>query len=221
MNNLEKMYLKHRDVASFSGAYFAYVAELMRALDPRDISAFMQALEDARVGGHTIFIVGNGGSASTASHMGTDFGMAVRKVGNLSEQFRALPLTDHVSIMTAAANDYGYEHIFTKQLEIQYRAGDVLIAISGSGNSPNVVRAAEWVRERGGKVLGLLGFDGGQLERLCDICIVVRTPKGEYGPVEDIHLVLNHMFTAWMHLTFGKHEARERLESPSHELYAL
>lgn len=171
-------------------------------LDHSSISAFMEVLEESRLAHKTIFTAGNGGSASTASHMGTDFGATVFKASTSEFPFRVQPLTDHISMITAIGNDFGYEHIFTKQLEVQYREGDVIIVISASGNSQNVVNAAEWVHARGGKVLGLLGFDGGKLKKMCDVCIVVNTPKGEYGPVEDMHLMLNHMFASWMQFEF-------------------
>lgn len=192
----------HKDIGSFSKAYFLYIGELLGKLNHDDIRSFMEILEDARQAKKTIFIAGNGGSASTASHMGTDFGSAVFKASTPELPFRVHPLTDHVSMITATGNDFGFEYIFTKQLEVQYREGDVLMVISASGNSQNLIEAANWVHSKNGKVLGMLGFDGGKLKNLCDVSIVVNTPKGEYGPVEDIHMVLDHMFTSWMHAKF-------------------
>jgi len=203
MNNLKNIRTKHQDISSFSSAYFSYVGEILKKLNPDDINDFMDALEEARLNGNTIFIVGNGGSAATASHICVDFASAVFKGSASDSPFRALSLTDHTPYITMVGNDFGYEHIFTKQLEVQYREEDILIVISASGNSPNVVHSARFVRERGGKVLGLLGFDGGKLKDLCDVCIVVNVPKGEYGPVEDIHMILDHMFTSWMHARFA------------------
>lgn len=205
MNKLEKLSQDCKNISDFSRVYFSYVSDLLRTLNHDDISAFMDVLEEARLSNKTIFIAGNGGSASTASHIGVDCGSVVFKTPALSESefpFRAQPLTDHIAMITAAGNDFGYEHIFTKQLEVHYREGDILVVISASGSSKNVVKAAHWVHARNGKVLGLLGFDGGTLKDVCDVSIVVKTPKGEYGPVEDIHLILNHMFTAWMYLKF-------------------
>ena len=99
--------------------------------------------------------------------------------------------------MTAIANDVGYENLFLGQLEIHYRPGDKLIAISASGNSPNVVRAVEWVKQRGGRTIGLVGFDGGKLREMCDVVVHVKAASGEYGPVEDAHLILNHILAHW------------------------
>jgi len=224
MNNLEKLFFASQSLQAFASGYFRYVSELLNSLDQDAVGAFMQTLENARVHDSTVFVVGNGGSASTASHIGNDIGMAMVKVAQHHRPYRVLPLTDHVSVMTAVGNDFGYEDIFTKQLAIHYRDGDVLVVISASGNSPNVVKAAEWVRERQGTVLGLLGFDGGKLKELCHVPIIVLTPKGEYGPVEDVHLILNHMLTSWIQQKFVTRTAAVPLgpsTEPSQELYAI
>jgi D-sedoheptulose 7-phosphate isomerase len=206
VNNIEKIFVESQ-IKTFATGYFAYVYELLRALDLDKVNAFMQTFDEARMNGNTIFLAGNGGSASTASHMGNDIGMAVAKVNDEEHQYRVVSLTNDMSLITAVANDYGYEDIFVKQLEIQYRKGDVLVVLSASGNSPNVVKATDWVLQRKGKVLGLLGFDGGLLKEKCEIGIVVNTPKGEYGPVEDVHLILTHMLTSWIHMRFKKQSA--------------
>jgi D-sedoheptulose 7-phosphate isomerase len=201
MNNLEKIYTEHQ-IVGFASGYFRYLAELLRSLPTAAIEDFMAILEEARAKNNTIYVVGNGGSASTASHVATDIGMALEKVKNAGEPFRVMALTDNAALITALGNDYGYDNIFVKQLALHYKDGDALVVISASGNSPNVVKAADWVRARGGKVLGLLGFDGGVLQGKCDVAITAKTPKGEYGPVEDVHLILNHMFTSWLHFKY-------------------
>ena len=118
---------------------------------------------------------------------------------------RVVSLTDGVPLMTAIANDFGYVHIFRRQLEIQYRAGDLLVVISASGNSPNLLEAVGWVKSRGGAVIGLLGFDGGRLASLCDASVIARTARGDYGPVEDVHMVLDHLIMTWFSKDrFGK-----------------
>ena len=90
-----------------------------------------------------------------------------------------------------------YENIFINQLKIHYKEGDCLIVISASGNSPNVLKAVEWVRSKGGKIIGFLGFTGGELLSLCDVSIHIKTKPGEYGPVEDAHLIMNHILAHW------------------------
>jgi D-sedoheptulose 7-phosphate isomerase len=112
--------------------------------------------------------------------------------------FRAVSLTDNVAVLTAIANDIAYADVFVRQLEGLLRPGDVVVAISASGNSPNVVRAIEYARSHGAVTVGLTGFDGGRLKALCDEAVHVATPPGEYGPVEDTHLVLDHLITGYL-----------------------
>ena len=100
-------------------------------------------------------------------------------------------------MITAISNDVGYDTIFVNQLKIHYRDGDCLVVISASGNSPNVLKAAEWVRSKGDTIIGFLGFTGGKLIELCDVKIHVDTLPGEYGPVEDAHLIMNHVLAHW------------------------
>ena len=187
----------------FATSYFQRLAEVLSSIDPQALVAFERTLLHAREHGQTVFVAGNGGSASTATTMANDLGSDVmRKTG--SAPLRILSLSDNNSVLTALANDVGYERVFLDQLRIHYRPGDVLIVISASGNSPNVVRAAEWVKEQQGEVVGLLGFDGGRLLELCDIAVHVRTEHGEYGPVEDAHLVVNHLLAHWLQATLKR-----------------
>ena len=180
----------------FAQRYFSYLSTLLQRLDPSAIAAFLGVLETARHEQRTVFVAGNGGSASTAGHMAADFGCGMQTAG--AQPLRILALTEHTATMTAVANDRDYADVFVSQLRLLYRPGDVLIVISASGNSPNVVAAASWVSAQGGTVLGLLGFEGGKLLELCDVAVHVKTPPGEYGPVEDIHLMLNHLMSLWL-----------------------
>ena len=180
----------------FSTAYVRHLSDLLASLDPSAIAAVADHFMRARAEGRTIFLIGNGGSAATASHMANDLGLC--HTGTSGPAFRALALTDGVPIMTAIGNDFGYAELFTRQLEVHYRPGDVVLAISASGNSPNLLAAATWVRERGGVVLGFLGFGGGALKDMCDASVIARTEHGEYGPVEDVHMILDHLITLWL-----------------------
>jgi len=137
----------------------------------------------------SVFVVGNGGSASTASHMAAD--LAKNTIGPHMRRFRVMSLNDNVSLMTALANDIGYDSVFREQLVNLIQPGDVLIAISASGNSPNVLRAIEYAQSRHAQTIGLLGFDGGRAAQIADKSILVRS--NDYGVVEDAHLVLNHI----------------------------
>ena len=196
MKNLESIILSSADVKQFAGEYIQYLARLLEKLDAEAIAAFVAELEKARVNGSSIFIIGNGGSAATASHMANDLGIGAFCEG--AKPFRAIALTDCTPSMTAVSNDFGYDELFVRQLRTLYRDGDLLVAISASGNSPNIVSAVQWVRGRQGMVIGLVGFDGGKLKALSDIVIQAETPVGEYGPVEDVHMILDHLVYTWL-----------------------
>jgi D-sedoheptulose 7-phosphate isomerase len=209
MNNLDKIYKKTGlDVKSFSKNYVDYLITLLNELDHQKVEECVRELEEARQNGNTIFIIGNGGSASTASHIGNDFGLAVLKTSNKpnNKSYKAMPLTDNVSVISAIGNDSSYNDIFLDQLKVHYRKGDILIAISASGNSPNLLSASNWVNQQGGKTIGWLGFDGGKLKEIVDIPIVVKSPKGEYAPVEDVHLIINHIIVTWMQFNIKEEE---------------
>jgi len=197
MNNLNRFVSEAKNVQGFARAYFNYLGKLLNEIDTEAISEFIKELGTARAQRNTVFIIGNGGSAATASHMANDFGIGA---GNSEEEipFCVLSLTDNVAGMTAIANDFGYDEIFVYQLRTHYRPGDKLIAISASGNSPNVIAAAKWMKQRNGTVIGLVGFDGGKLKDYSDILIHIKTPKGEYGPVEDVHMILDHLIYTWL-----------------------
>lgn len=201
MNNLDKIYQeKGLNAIEFSKSYAEYLITLLHKLDHNGIASCIQHLEKARQNENTIFVIGNGGSASTASHIGNDFGLAVLKKTNkaVNKSYRALALTDNISVISAIGNDSTYDNIFVDQLKVHFRKGDKLILISASGNSPNLIVAAEWFKAQGGTVIGWLGFDGGKLKSIVDLPIVVASPMGEYAPVEDIHLVINHIIVTWM-----------------------
>jgi len=136
-----------------------------------------------------VFTLGNGGSASTASHMAAD--IAKNTIGPNMRRFRVLSLNDNAAMLTALANDLGYEHIFREQLQNFIRPGDLLIAISASGNSPNVINAIRYARERCAETVGILGFDGGEAATMVDVAVIV--PSDHYGVIEDVHLIINHI----------------------------
>jgi len=197
MNNLEKVYKQVNSIGQFSREYFRYLSKVLESIDEDEINKLGDLFESAREGGNTIFVAGNGGSSTTATTMANDIGFDILKKTGVKRAFRILSLVDNNSVVTAIANDVGYENIFINQLKIHYRSGDSIILISASGNSPNIIAAAEWVKSKGGKIIGFLGFSGGKLIELCDIKIHVNTQPGEYGPVEDAHLIMNHVLAHW------------------------
>ncbi|HWP58335.1 MAG TPA: SIS domain-containing protein [Candidatus Acidoferrales bacterium] len=173
--------------------YLEAFTALLRQIDPQAIGRVVRHLRDAVARGATIYVAGNGGSAATASHWVNDLGKATKRPGQAP--LRVMSLSDNVCWLTALANDEGYERVFSGQLENFARAGDVLVVISASGNSANLVKAVELARERGLLTIGFLGFDGGSLISKVDDCIWVATEKGAYGLVESAHSLLCHILT--------------------------
>ena len=197
MNNIYAAYEKSGSFSVFSMKYFKYLSDIQKNMDSNELDMFANEFIQARESGNSIFVAGNGGSAATATTMANDIGFDIIKKTETIKPFRVFALTDNTSVITAIANDVGYENIFINQLKIHYRKGDKLVVISASGNSKNVVLAADWVTSQGGTVLGMLGFDGGALREICDISILVPSLPGEYGPVEDMHLMINHLLAHW------------------------
>jgi D-sedoheptulose 7-phosphate isomerase len=143
----------------------------------------------------TIFIIGNGGSAATASHMATDF-MFGSNLGN--PELRVISLVDNSSLLTATGNDVNFTQVFSRQLQNLGRRGDIVIAISASGNSPNLIEAIKEAKNLKMQSVGMTGFDGGLLKTLVDFPIHVPTKIGSYGQAEDLHLMINHMMTSFL-----------------------
>ncbi|MGH7824076.1 MAG: D-sedoheptulose-7-phosphate isomerase [Candidatus Binatia bacterium] len=168
--------------------------ELLGRLDLKEVEQVFHTLRQARDRKAMIYLAGNGGSASTASHWANDLGKATKTSGQLP--IRVVSLTDNVSWLTALANDEGYERSFSGQLENFARPGDVLVVISASGNSPNLIRAVEMARASGVVTIGFLGFDGGALKTMVDERLLLPTSKGAYGLVESAQGLLCHLLTA-------------------------
>lgn len=177
-----------------------YLFELKGVLDRlnrNDIQRIAEALLDAHKRDAQIFILGNGGSAATASHWACDLGKGTVVEGK--RRLRVLSLTDNVAVMTAWSNDVSYADVFVEQLKNLLAPNDVVIGISASGNSENVLRAIRYARERGALTIGLTGFGGGKLAGLVDIALVVDSY--DYGQVEDVHLIVDHILRLCIHET--------------------
>ncbi|HEV2123938.1 MAG TPA: SIS domain-containing protein [Chloroflexota bacterium] len=172
----------------FIASYYDELHEAMRATLSPDLDRAVQILRHARARGGTIYFCGNGGSASTASHFACD--LAKNTIDPTFGRFRTICLSDNVAAVSAWGNDNGYDQVFVEQARTFLREGDVLVAISGSGNSPNVLRAVEHARSLGCPVIGLIGFEGGALKAQSDVALVV--PGRTIEQAEDGHLILNH-----------------------------
>ncbi len=187
------------DPKNFINEYLMELKKCLDSLDTTKIEIIIDLLVAAYKKDRKVFIIGNGGSASTASHMACDLGKGTlqRIYDNTERRFRVISLTDNVAIMTAFANDLSFDDIFVQQLRNLVETDDIVIALSGSGNSPNVVKAIEYAKECGAITIGILGFKtGGKLGGLVNHSIIINS--NHYGPIEDIQLVLNHMIAAWI-----------------------
>jgi D-sedoheptulose 7-phosphate isomerase len=176
-------------LAGLADDYVDRLGAALASLSRPQLVELGEILGRAYRNGKQVFTVGNGGSSSLASHMAADLGK--NTIGPNMRRFRILSLNDNAAIVTALANDLGYENVFSEQLTNLIRAGDVLIVVSASGNSPNIIKAMRYARVQSAEVVALLGFDGGQAAGLADLAIVV--PSRDYGIVEDVHLVINHI----------------------------
>lgn len=193
MNNLDRIFTK--DPAAFAGAYLEYLSSVLKGIDTRAVGRFMQVLLDARERGAAIYFMGNGGSAATASHFANDIAIGTN---SYQKPFRAISLTDNLAIITAVGNDFGYDEIFSRQLRVLGRKGDVVVGISASGNSPNLLKAFEYAKSVGIATVAITAFDGGKMKPMADECIHVPTAPKEYGPAEDAHMILDHLIGAYL-----------------------
>lgn len=195
----QKKLVKQFTVQSFINDYLTEITTCLQQLDTQKLELAIDMLMEAYKNDRKVFIFGNGGSASTASHMACDLGKGTlqRVYDHTERRLRVISLTDNVALMTAFANDVSFDDIFVQQLRNLVETDDLVIALSGSGNSKNVVKAIEYAKSCGAKTIGLLGFmNGGKLGGLVDCAVIV--PSNHYGPIEDIQLILNHLIASWI-----------------------
>lgn len=193
MNKIDQFYTD--DPVAFADAYLNYLAVVLKNISRQEVGRFVQTLLEARESGATVFFIGNGGSAATASHFANDLTIGTH---SYDKPFRTLSLTDNQAVITAIANDFGFQDVFVRQLRMLGKKGDVLIAISASGNSPNLLAAFEYAKTAGIKTVALTAFDGGRMKVVADEGIHVPTGPKEYGPAEDAHMVLDHLVGAYL-----------------------
>ena len=182
------------DIGSRSTQYLDDIISSLEAMKknfPKKAEDIVSILTKARDSGKRIYVMGNGGSASTASHMASDLGKGATRKD--APRFKSIALTDNIPIMLAWANDSSYEDIFVEQLRNHLEKADVVIGISGSGNSENVLRAIEYANKEGAETIGLSGFDGGKLAKLAMTSYIV--PNHCMQQIEDIHLIIEHLLS--------------------------
>ena len=182
-------------IKPFVTDYLSRLKVILDQVDPNIISDIIDALEQTIDDKSRIYIIGNGGSSATASHMVNDLGSGLRRRDIIN--FDVVSLGDNSPVVTAIANDIGYENIFYMQMKGLINSSDLVIAISCSGDSPNILKAVDYAQSSGCKVIGITGFDGGRLKVLSDINFHIDAPKNEYGLVEDAHMILDHIIYSY------------------------
>ena len=192
-NNIDLFYSSNPEV--FAKNYLDYLCKVLQAISLKDIATFTESLLIAREKGSSIFFAGNGGSAATASHFANDISIGTN---DYKKPFRAISLSDNIAVLTALGNDFGYEEIFVRQLKVLGKKGDILVCISASGNSQNLINAVDFAKQIGIKTIALTSFDGGKLKKIADEGVHVPAEMKEYGPAEDVHMVLDHLVSAFL-----------------------
>jgi D-sedoheptulose 7-phosphate isomerase len=186
--------LESKESIESINTYFAELEHMLQTTSQAHLQQVLSLLEDAYYNGHRIFIIGNGGSAATASHFALD--LAKNTITPGAPRLKAISLTDHVPLITAWSNDTAYEHIFEEQLTNMIEPGDVVIGISTSGNSPNVINAMRLAKQTRAATIGLLGAKGGLIKKIVDAYILA--PGQNIEQEEDAHMILAHVITRHM-----------------------
>jgi D-sedoheptulose 7-phosphate isomerase len=170
--------------------YTEYVGRALGSVDTAEVEKLIESLFEAYRSGATVFVIGNGGSAANASHFAQDLAKGTCSSMEQERRIRALSLTDNIAFFSALGNDEGYDQVFVQQLRTFYRPGDLLVSISGSGNSPNVIRAVEFANANGMKTIGITGFSGGKLKDMSHE--QVHVPLDDMCTAESIHSIVFH-----------------------------
>jgi len=195
MNRIDEIFNNSANIEEFSKSYFEYLSLILQNISTTEVENFIKVLLNARNKGSIVYFIGNGGSAATASHFANDIAIGTREY---IKPFRVISLCDNKAIITAIGNDDGFNKIFSQQLEVLLKKDDVVVAISASGNSPNLLNALDVAKRKGSITVGISAFDGGELKKKADISVHVPTGKGEYGPAEDAHMVLDHLVSNYL-----------------------
>lgn len=182
-------------IDAFISEYTARLIKLLETIDKKSISEIINIMEEVDQRNGTIYILGNGGSAATASHMVNDLGVGLKRRNIKS--FKVISLADNTPVCSALANDIGYENIFYMQLKDTLTPNDIILALSCSGNSKNILKAVEYAKQNNVRIVSCTGFDGGKLKELSDVNFHVKTKNEEYGLVEDMHMILDHIIYSY------------------------
>ena len=183
-------------------SYKKTINNVLETLDNNEIENFIEDIVDAYKNDKFVFVIGNGGSAANASHLAQDLAKGTRQSKEQKRRLKALSLTDNTAFITAQGNDEGYDSIFEQQLMTFAKPGDVVIAVSGSGNSPNIIKAIEWANNNGLNTIGITGFDGGKLKNMSHHS--VNVVLNDMCTAESIHTIIFHYIILELRERFKK-----------------
>ena len=187
---------KKTNIHQYFNNYRERLNILMEKVDVNTLEKVIGIIVGVFKNGKTVYVCGNGGSAATASHIQADFSFFIRYFTEFRPKVRSL--TDNIALLTAVSNDISFNDIFVEQLKGHLEKGDAIICISASGNSENVLRAAKYVNENGGTSIAFVGFSGGQLLETAQVSLYTSNPKGDYGPIEDLHMIYAHLIVNFL-----------------------
>lgn len=188
------------EINDFAKSYLGDLKELINTIDVNEVTEFTKELENAYKNRKTIFVMGNGGSAATASHFACDLNKGVSL--KLQKKFKVLCLNDNIPIMLAYSNDISYDSVFIEQLKNYLVKDDLVIGISGSGNSKNILNAVEYANKLGAKTFGIAGCDGGKLKNIAQKLLIIKT--FDMQKIEDCHMILVHLVMQYFYIDLKK-----------------
>ena len=187
---------RKKDIEKYFENYLSRLQKLIQSVDIDKLTTVIELMIAAFKNNKTVYVCGNGGSASTATHMQADFSFFTRYFTDFRPKVKAL--TDNISLITAISNDQGFDDIFVEQMKGNIIDGDILICISASGNSKNLINAINYAKKNNVKTISFIGFEGGELLKISDISLFTPGNNGDYGPVEDVHLIFNHLIVNYL-----------------------
>jgi D-sedoheptulose 7-phosphate isomerase len=202
MHHMAELFHKSEDFSDYSIGYFERLAEFFSKIDLEPLGRIAAALDKARTNGSAIYFIANGGSSAIASHWVNDL-LVGAQLGD-KPGFRAYCPTDNSASVTAIGNDSCFENVFAAQLRVQLQPGDVVYAMSVSGNSENIVRGLQAAIDKGATTIGVSGMAGGRMLALCDIGLHIPSTADEYGPVEDMFSIVEHLIAGYLTMKGGK-----------------
>ena len=205
MNKLQELYDNASSGENYADTYVEHMVKVLQSLDTKTVVTVTEIIEKTAADNQSFFVVANGGSAAVSTHWVND--LSANTVVEGQPGFRVISLTDNASSLTALGNDASFDEVFTIQLKANMRPGDVVLFMSVSGNSPNLVDAIKYANDNGATTIACTGMEGGALKELAHHCIHTPSTKDEYGPIEDIFSVIMHIAQSYISMNRGRYLA--------------